>query len=189
MPLSQLHPIVRAWFETRFERPTDAQAQGWPAIGRGRHTLIAAPTGSGKTTLISLIPRVYDVTSGCVSVDGVDVSTLDPKELRALIGFVPQDPFLFSATIEENIGLGLSGDEWSREERQTHDAPEGPMEDPDEVVAEAARVAQLHESIQGFPQGWKTVLGERGINLSGGQKQRATLALSLIHISEPTRPY
>lgn len=142
----------------------------------GETVAIVGPTGSGKTTLISLIPRVYDVTSGCVSVDGVDVSTLDPKELRALIGFVPQDPFLFSATIEENIGLGLSGDEWSREERQTHDAPEGPMEDPDEVVAEAARVAQLHESIQGFPQGWKTVLGERGINLSGGQKQRATLA-------------
>ena len=142
----------------------------------GQTVAIVGPTGSGKTTLISLIPRVHDVTSGRVSVDGIDVSKLDPKELRSLIGFVPQDPFLFSATIEENIGLGRQGDEWPHEERRTHDALEGPMEDPDEIVAEAAQVAQLHDSIQDFPQGWRTFLGERGINLSGGQKQRTTLA-------------
>lgn len=142
----------------------------------GQTVAIVGPTGSGKTTLISLIPRVHDVTSGRVLVDGVDVSKLDPKELRSLIGFVPQDPFLFSATIEENIGLGRQRDEWSHDERGTHDAPDGPMEDPDEVVAEAAQVAQLGDSIQDSPQGWKTFLGERGINLSGGQKQRTTLA-------------
>ena len=87
---------------------------------------------------------------------------MDPGELRSLIGMVPQDPFLFSTTIEENIGLGLDlGAEAS---------------DPDEAVAEAARVAQLHESIQEFPRRWRTLLGERGVNLSGGQKQRTTLA-------------
>ncbi len=118
---------------------------------------VVGPTGSGKTTLVTLIPRIYDVTGGRVLVDGVDVRDLDPGELRSLIGMVPQDPFLFSATIEENIGLGLD-------------------QDPDGAVVEAARVAQLDESIEGFSKGWGTLLGERGVNLSGGQKQRATLA-------------
>jgi len=128
----------------------------------GQIVAVVGPTGSGKTTLVTLIPRIYDVTGGHVLVDGVDVRDLDPGELRSLIGMVPQDPFLFSTTIEENIGLGLDlGAEAS---------------DPDEAVAEAARVAQLHESIQEFPRRWRTLLGERGVNLSGGQKQRTTLA-------------
>ena len=82
---------------------------------------------------------------------------------------VPQDPFLFSATIEENIGLGIGLDLGAEE-------PGAEDEDPDEVVLEAARVAQLHMAIEGFPKGWGTLLGERGVNLSGGQKQRTTLA-------------
>ena len=149
----------------------------------GQTVAVVGPTGSGKTTLVTLIPRIYDVTGGRVLVDGVDVRDLDPGELRLLIGMVPQDPFLFSATIEENIGLGLdlgaeasAADDWAQGERRAHGAPEGPLEDPDEVVVEAARVAQLHASIQGFPRGWGTLLGERGVNLSGGQKQRTTLA-------------
>ena len=149
----------------------------------GQTVAIVGPTGSGKTTLVTLIPRIYDVTGGRVLVDGVDVRDLDPGELRSLIGMVPQDPFLFSATIEENIGLGLdlgaeasAGEDWAEAERRAHSAPEGPLEDPDEVVIEAARIAQLHASIQGFPKGWGTLLGERGVNLSGGQKQRTTLA-------------
>ena len=142
----------------------------------GETVAVVGPTGSGKTTLVSLIPRVYDATEGEVLVDGVGVRKLDPEELRTLIGMVPQDPFLFSTTIEENIGLGLPGDWWAREERQAHNVPEGPLEDPEEAVAEAARIAQLDESIRGFPKGYGTYLGERGINLSGGQKQRATLA-------------
>ena len=142
----------------------------------GETVAVVGPTGSGKTTLVSLIPRVYDVSEGEVLVDGVDVRKLDPDELRALIGMVPQDPFLFSTTIEENIGLGLPGDWWAPEEPHVHDVPEGPLEDPEEAVAEAARIAQLDESIRGFPKGYGTYLGERGINLSGGQKQRATLA-------------
>ena len=149
----------------------------------GQTVAVVGPTGSGKTTLVTLIPRIYDVTGGRVLVDGVDVRDLDPGELRSLIGMVPQDPFLFSATIEENIGLGLdlgaetsAAEDWAEGERRAHSAPEGPPEDPDEVVVEAARIAQLHASIQGFPKGWGTLLGERGVNLSGGQKQRTTLA-------------
>ncbi len=149
----------------------------------GQTVAVVGPTGSGKTTLVTLIPRIYDVTGGHVLVDGVDVHDLDPGELRSLIGMVPQDPFLFSATIEENIGMGLDlgaeasvAEDWARKELRTHSAPDGPLEDPDEAVVEAARIAQLHESIQGFPKAWGTLLGERGVNLSGGQKQRATLA-------------
>ena len=142
----------------------------------GETVAVVGPTGAGKTTLVSLIPRIYDATEGEVLVDGIGVTELDPDELRTFIGMVPQDPFLFSTTIEENIGLGLPGDQWALEEPQADDAPEGPLEDPDEAVAEAARIAQLDESIQGFPKGYGTYLGERGINLSGGQKQRATLA-------------
>ena len=155
----------------------------------GQTVAVVGPTGSGKTTLVTLIPRIYDVTGGLVLVDGVDVRELDPGELRMLIGMVPQDPFLFSTTIEENIGLGLdlgagldpstrpsATANWTQSEPRAHSAPEGPIEDPDEAVVEAARVAQLHESIRGFPGGWETLLGERGVNLSGGQKQRTTLA-------------
>ena len=135
----------------------------------GQTVAVVGPTGSGKSTLVTLIPRIYDVTSGCVLVDGVDVRDLDSGELRSLIGMVPQDPFLFSATIEENIGLGIGLDLGAEE-------PGAEDEDPDEVVLEAARVAQLHMAIEGFPKGWGTLLGERGVNLSGGQKQRTPLA-------------
>ena len=135
----------------------------------GQTVAVGGPTGSGKSTLVTLIPRIYDVTSGRVLVDGVDVRDLDSGELRSLIGMVPQDPFLFSATIEENIGLGIGLDLGAEE-------PGAEDEDPDEVVLEAARVAQLHMAIEGFPKGWGTLLGERGVNLSGGQKQRTTLA-------------
>ena len=148
----------------------------------GQTVAVVGPTGSGKTTLVTLIPRIYDVTGGHVLVDGVDVRDLDPVELRSLIGMVPQDPFLFSTTIEENIGLGLdlvaqaSAQDWTLAERRARSTPEGPLEDPDEALVEAAGIAQLDESIQGFPKGWETLLGERGVNLSGGQKQRTTLA-------------
>ena len=135
----------------------------------GQTVAVVGPTGSGKSTLVTLIPRIYDVTSGRVLVDGVDVRDLDSGELRSLIGMVPQDPFLFSATIEENIGLGIGLDLGAEE-------PGAEDEDPDEVVLEAARVAQLHMAIEGFQKGWGTLLGERGVNLSGGQKQRTTLA-------------
>ncbi len=127
----------------------------------GATVAVVGPTGSGKSTLVSLIPRLYDPTEGRVLLDGVPLPDLDPAGLRGLIGMVPQDAFLFSDTIAANIALGLEGDP-----------------DP-EVVEEAARVAQLDEQVRDFPRGYQTPLGERGINLSGGQKQRAALARAL----------
>ncbi len=142
----------------------------------GQTVAVVGPTGAGKTTLVALIPRIYDPTDGEVLLDGIGLTELDPNELRACVGMVPQDPFLFSTTIEENIGLGLPGDAGAMEGRPTHTAPQGPLEGPREAVAEAARIAQLDEAVRSFPRGYGTALGERGINLSGGQKQRATLA-------------
>jgi ATP-binding cassette subfamily B multidrug efflux pump len=136
----------------------------------GQTVAVVGPTGSGKSTLVSLLARVHDATGGEVRLDGVPLTRFDPADLRRAIGMVPQDPFLFSETIEENIGLGLPD--------RTFPGPQDvtPAEDPDEAIVEAAKVAQLHDSILGFPRQYETLLGERGINLSGGQKQRATLA-------------
>ena len=128
----------------------------------GETVAVVGPTGSGKSTLVSLLARVYDATGGEVWLDGVPLTRYDPGELRRVVGMVPQDPFLFSATIAENIGLGLP-------------AGTSPA-DAAETTVHAAQVAQLHDSILGFPRQYDTLLGERGINLSGGQKQRATLA-------------
>lgn len=138
----------------------------------GETVAIVGPTGSGKSTLVSLIPRIYDPTGGEILLDGTPLTNLDPKELRQIIGVVPQDSFLFSETIRDNIALGIDlGEEsaGSGTQDQEKDTPE---------VA-AAKVAQIHESILSFPKGYSTLLGERGINLSGGQKQRTTLARAL----------
>jgi ATP-binding cassette subfamily B protein len=131
----------------------------------GRVIALVGPTGSGKSTLVALLARIYDPTSGEVLLDGVPLTRVDPGELRRRIGMVPQDSFLFSETIEANIGLGLDDGE-----------PPASEGDPSAAVAAAARVAQLHDQIEGFPRRYATMLGERGINLSGGQKQRAALA-------------
>ena len=136
----------------------------------GATVAVVGATGSGKSTLVSLLARVHDVTGGEILLDGVPVTEYDPGQLRRVIGMVPQDPFLFSETIEENIGLGLPDRPFPTPLDVT------PVEDPDEAIVEAAKVAQLHDSILGFPRAYGTLLGERGINLSGGQKQRATLA-------------
>jgi ATP-binding cassette subfamily B multidrug efflux pump len=115
-------------------------------------------TGAGKSTLVELIPRLADPERGAILVDGVPVRDLALGDLRRAIAFVPQDTFLFSETIEDNIGLG----------ELDHAAVEA-----------AARVARLHDTITGFPHGYQTMLGERGINLSGGQKQRTAIARAL----------
>ncbi len=130
----------------------------------GTTTAIVGATGSGKSTLVSLTPRIYDPDEGVVRVDGIPVPEWDPRTLREATGMVPQDTFLFSDTLRTNIALGL-----------------GPTEVLDEAgddprVEAASRVAQLHETITDFPKAYETLLGERGINLSGGPKQRATLA-------------
>jgi ATP-binding cassette subfamily B protein len=143
------------------------------AASPGQTVAVVGPTGSGKSTLVALIPRLYDPVHGEVLLDGTPLRDFDPVSLRRVMGVVPQDPFLFSDTILENIGLGVA-----------RAAPPLPRPHPadrdvDGVIVAAAGVAQLHESIVGFPAGYGTLLGERGINLSGGQKQRATLARAL----------
>jgi ATP-binding cassette subfamily B multidrug efflux pump len=136
------------------------------SVEAGQTVAIVGPTGSGKSTLIGLLARLYDPTSGRILLDGQAITDLDPEDLRRIIGMVPQDSFLFSDTIEGNIGLGLDSPK--------RDA--SPDDGPSEAVARASRISQLHDQIEDFPDRYETMLGERGINLSGGQKQRATLA-------------
>ena len=137
-------------------------------VREGEAVAIVGPTGSGKSTLVSLIPRIYDPTRGQVLFDGIPLPEYDPARLRQMIGMVPQDTFLFSETIASNLGMGLTG----RAEARAG----GPL---DPRVREASETAQLHASVAALPRGYGTRLGERGINLSGGQKQRAALARAL----------
>jgi ATP-binding cassette subfamily B multidrug efflux pump len=130
-------------------------------IAAGTSLAIVGPTGSGKTTLVSLIPRIYDADAGTVLIDGLLIREYSLAGLRRNIGFVPQETFLFSDRIRENIALGVE----SATDQQIHDA------------AEAANIAV---DIEGFPEGYETMVGERGITLSGGQKQRAAIARALI---------
>ena len=132
-------------------------------IPAGRAVALIGPTGSGKTTLTQLIPRYYDATSGRVVVDGVDVRGVRLDELRREIGVVSQDPFLFSTTVRENIAYGR---------------PEA----SDAEVRRAARQAQAEEFIEALPEGFDTVVGERGYTLSGGQRQRVAIARALITV-------
>lgn len=130
-------------------------------VPAGATAAIVGPTGSGKSTVVSLLARLHDPTEGAVLVDGVDTRQWPLARLREAVALVPQDTFLFSDTIAENLALGFDEpDEARRMER----------------VRAAARVARLDETVEQFPQGYDTMLGERGINLSGGQKQRAALA-------------
>jgi ATP-binding cassette subfamily B protein len=130
-------------------------------IAAGRTVALIGRTGSGKTTLAALVPRFYEVTAGRVSVDGVDVRDVRRRSLRREIGVISQDPFLFSASVRDNIAFGLP------------DAPH-------DAVEAAARAAQAHEFIEELPQGYDTVIGERGITLSGGQRQRLAIARALL---------
>jgi ATP-binding cassette subfamily B protein len=122
---------------------------------------LIGPTGSGKTSLVNLIPRFYDVTAGAVLVDGVDVRKVDLTSLRSQIGIVLQTSLLFSDTIRANIAYGR---------------PEA----SDEEIFAAARAAQAHEFIMGFEKGYETIVGERGVTLSGGQRQRVAIARALL---------
>jgi ATP-binding cassette subfamily B protein len=130
-------------------------------IGAGRTIALIGRTGAGKTTLAALVPRFYDVTAGRVLVDGVDVRDVARRSLRREVGVISQDPFLFSASVRDNIAFGV----------------------PDaghEIVEAAARAAQAHEFIEELPHGYDTVIGERGITLSGGQRQRIAIARALL---------
>jgi ATP-binding cassette, subfamily B, multidrug efflux pump len=130
-------------------------------IPAGSSMAIVGPTGSGKTTLVNLIPRIYDAEPGMVLVDGRPIREFSVASLRKNIGFVPQETFLFSDRIRENIALGVD----SATDRDIHEA------------AEAANIAQ---DIESFPEQYQTMVGERGITLSGGQKQRTAIARALI---------
>ena len=127
----------------------------------GKVVALIGHTGAGKTTLASLVPRFYDVQTGMVSIDGMDVRQVTLASLRREIGVIAQDPFLFSATVRENIAFGR---------------PEA----TDEDIERAARLAQAHDFVAALPDGYDTVIGERGITLSGGQRQRVAIARALV---------
>jgi ATP-binding cassette subfamily B protein len=130
-------------------------------IPAGMTVAIVGHTGSGKSTLAHLVPRLLDPSSGVVTLDGIDVREFSPEELRRQIGYVPQETFLFSATLGQNIAFGVK------------DAAES-------EIRRAAEIAGLAPDIEGFPDGLKTIVGERGITLSGGQKQRAAIARAVL---------
>jgi ATP-binding cassette subfamily B protein len=130
-------------------------------IEPGTTVALIGHTGSGKSTLTALVPRFYDVQEGRVLLDGADVRDVRLAELRRAIGIVSQDPFLFSATVRENIAFGAPGA-------------------GEEEIERAARMAQADEFVQILPEGYDTVVGERGITLSGGQRQRIAIARAIL---------
>ncbi|MFF2016454.1 ABC transporter ATP-binding protein [Paenibacillus sp. NPDC058177] len=131
------------------------------AVQPGQRVAIMGATGSGKSSLVGLIPRLYEESGGMITVDGVNSAKLDLNKLRGAIGYVPQEVLLFSGTVRENIAWG--------NEHATQ-----------EEIEQAAAAAQIHETIANLPKGYDTLLGQRGVNLSGGQKQRLTIARALV---------
>ena len=131
-------------------------------VPRGTTTAIVGGTGSGKSTLLNLLPRLHEPPAGTVFIDGVDVRHIPLHVLRGAIGFVNQEPFLFSTTLAENIAFGVRGDRGQ------------------DRIAAAAGIARLDKDLAQFPQGYETTIGERGITLSGGQKQRVAIARALV---------
>ena len=128
----------------------------------GNVIALLGSTGSGKTSLVNLLPRFYDPTSGVITLDGVDLTNYPRKYLRSQIGIVEQEPFLFSRSIKENITYGVH------------------REVSDEEVIRAAKFAAIHDVIKEFPNSYETLVGERGVTLSGGQKQRVAIARALL---------
>jgi ATP-binding cassette, subfamily B, multidrug efflux pump len=139
-------------------------------IDAGQTVALVGPTGSGKSTLISLLARLQDPPPGTVFVDGVDVRTLPLDTLRGAIGFVPQEPFLFSDTLEDNVAFGLDA------QAAADSLGPGARAARHERIVTASSVARLDKDVADFLKGYETVVGERGITLSGGQKQRTALA-------------
>lgn len=170
---AQPAPLARAEGRVSFDGVSftyDGETEGTRAavlrdvtldVPAGQVVALVGPSGAGKTTLVNLIPRFWDVTGGTLRVDGRDVRDYALADLRAQVGLVPQETLLFSGSIRENILYGRPG---------AH---------PDEVEA-AARAANAHEFISAFPHGYDTVVGERGVKLSGGQRQRVAIARAIL---------
>src|SRR5688572_5733413 len=134
------------------------------SVKAGETVAIVGATGSGKSTLVNLLPRLQNPPRGTVFIDGRDVRDMPLNELRSLIGFVPQEPFLFSDTLADNVAFGVPGIK---------------QDGPGRIEA-AATVAQLEKDVRDFPNGYETMVGERGITLSGGQKQRTAIARAVV---------
>ncbi len=159
-------------------------------IPAGKTTAIVGPTGSGKSTLINLIARLHEPPPGTVLLDGVDVREIPLHELRASLGFVPQEPFLFSDTIGDNVAFGLDGRPSDVEGSDTGTiagcrTPAGTVGEcltpsRQQRIEHAAAIARLDKDLDDFPKGYDTLVGERGITLSGGQKQRTAIARAVI---------
>jgi ATP-binding cassette subfamily B multidrug efflux pump len=188
--MSRIHAILDARPEIRDEEPLaltevrgDVEFRGLSfayddvpvlrdidlRVPAGTTVAIVGPTGSGKSTLVSLLPRLFDAPPGTLFVDGHDVRRIPLAALRGAVGFVPQESFLFSATVRENVAFGVQGE----------GGPPGAGMDGAKRAEWAAGVAQLTQDVRDFPQGFETTVGERGITLSGGQKQRTALARAL----------
>jgi ATP-binding cassette subfamily B protein len=164
-------------------------------IEPGQTVAFVGGTGSGKSTLISLLPRLHEPPPGTVSIGGVDIREIPLDRLRAAIGFVPQEPFLFSDTIAGNVAFGATEntDQPGHRPTQTNTDSDSPKSNPEKQcssvfvcggvearIAAAAAVARLDKDIADFPRGFETTVGERGITLSGGQKQRTALARAVM---------
>jgi ATP-binding cassette subfamily B protein len=130
-------------------------------LKKGDKLGIIGKTGSGKSTLLNLIVRLYNLDEGEIKVDNKNINSIDIKSLRSQIGYVPQDVFLFSDTIENNIKFGS-------------------INSTEKEIINVCKIADIHNNIEGFENKYKTLLGERGVNLSGGQKQRISIARALI---------
>ncbi|HEX4208394.1 MAG TPA: ABC transporter ATP-binding protein [Ktedonobacteraceae bacterium] len=162
------HELTKARGQVRYEHVSFAYGNGNEVLHDidieakpGQVVALLGPTGSGKSTILHLLPRFYDPSEGCITVDGYDVRNVTLHSLRRSIGLVSQDVFLFNATIRDNIAYGIE------------DAT-------DEQVYEAAKVARIHDFILTLPDGYDTWVGERGVTLSGGQKQRVAIARTLL---------
>lgn len=161
-------PLPAVTGEIRFEDVSFAYREGVPVLHNidltvlpGEILALVGPSGAGKTTLFNLIPRFYDPDSGCIRVDGMDIREVTQRSLRSQIGIVPQDTQLFGGTIRDNILYGK-------------------LNATDAELIEAAEAANAHEFIMEFPDGYATVVGERGVKLSGGQRQRIAIARAIL---------
>jgi ATP-binding cassette, subfamily B, multidrug efflux pump len=165
-------------------------------IAAGQTAALVGVTGSGKSTLINLLARVHDPPSGTVFIDGMDVRDIPLATLRRAIGFVPQEPFLFSDTIADNVAFGIDADArlkpsryngadtrsaTASAERERDDAPNATASaERMRRITDAAAIARLDKDVADFPNGYDTMVGERGLTLSGGQKQRTALARAIV---------